>query len=214
MNNVFVPNYLSLFYKGEDDIEVLEQSAVNGSGESIHKFILKITDKIRKNHDKLFLVSLEDDINNSHISIRETVGGIQVVTSLRFLNGKLGDLFIGNSSYDDKQYPGTFYVLFFIKSILYMTNYYYFVRNESEIRIQKDAFQTIFGGAAGTSYKRLLVIFKAMEIYLTKFGLLGYLFKYNSTFDHYVLQEKVFLSLSSNTEITIPEYFILKVRYL
>jgi len=212
-NSIFVPNHLSLFYEGEDDIEVQKQTAENKSGESIHEFILKITDNIRRNHDNLFLESLEDDINNSHISTRETLGGIQVVTCLQFLNGKLGDLFIGNISYDCTKYPERLYVLFFIKSILYMTNYYFFVRNESDIRIQKDAFQSIFGGAACTSYKRFLVIFQAMEKYLKKIGILGYLFKYNSIFDHYVLQEAVFLSLNSYTEIDIPEYSELKVRY-
>jgi len=200
MNSIFIPNYLSLFCEGDDAIEVQEQTAKNGSGESQHKFILKITkEKQKQEENKLLLESLKDDVKDSHISIRETEGGIQVVTSLRFLNGKLGDLFITNSSYDNTQSPGKFYVLFFIKAILYMTNYYYFVRNENDIRIQKDAFQTVFGEKANT-YGKLNVIFKDMEIYLTNLGLLEFLFKYERTSGHYVFQESAFLSLFSSLE--------------
>jgi len=211
MNNLFVPNYLSLFYEGDEVIEVLEKSSSNGSGETLHKFKLIIDDKIKRSQDLDLLESLQQDIKSSHISIREVQGGIHVVTSLRFLNGKLGDLFLGNyNNFDETQTPGKFYVGFFIKSILYMTNYYYFIRNESDIRIQKDAFQTVFNGRANT-YATFVSIFKDMETYLVKFGLLEFLFKYDNNFGHYVFQESAFLSLYSNEINSLDRYNELKV---
>ena len=202
MLNIFVPNQFSLFEGtiNDNDIEILEVSCANLSGESMHTFQLNVDARIRGIYDNIFLEDLKDDVKNSHISIRECTGGIQVVTSLRFLGGKLGNILMNGVKTNDMLFPANLYFLFFIKSILYMINYYYFIKNERDIRIQKDAFQTLFVGKAD-SYTKLLNIFPLVQVSLIDIGFFGFLFQYEKVSDHYVFQESAFrLLLSIDTD--------------
>jgi len=214
MNNILIPNYFSLFKGGNEDIEVLELTFPNGSGECLHKYSLNVSLTIRLSmHNIAFWNEFEEDIKDSHIAIRGCEGGIQVVTSLRFLRGKLGNLFIEQNDYNDDQFATNIYFSFFLKSILYMINYYYFVLNEKDIRIQKDSFQTIFAGKAN-SYNTLLSLFERIEKPLIQYGLLKFLFEYQKDLDHFVFQEEAFLSLLSSSESIPQNYGYLQVLIL
>lgn len=212
MQNIFVPNHFSLLLSSSDDIEILEITSPNGSGECKHTFLLHISDKISSSFEKSFLQEIEMCIKSSHISIRECIGGIQTVTSLNFLDGKLGEMFY--SSIDVYNKSDKIYYTFFLKALLYMINYYYFIRNEKDIRIQRDGFQTLFKKNA-ESYKMFESTFKLMEKALEKIGFLNYLFTYDKNFDQYVLQESVFLLLSDKqTVINNNDYKPLQVYFL
>ena len=89
-----------------------------------------------------------------------------------------------------------------------MINYYYFIKNEKDIRIQKDAFQTLFVGNAD-SYKKLLNIFPLLQVSLIDIGFFGFLFQYEKASDHYVFQKSAFLLLSSSDTDNL--YSFLKV---
>ena len=200
MLNIFVPNHFCLFegnIKDNNDVEILEVSATNLSGECLHKFEFNITDRLKGSYDNIFLKEFKEDVQDSHISIRECTGGIQVVTSLRFLGGKLGNILNDGVKINEMHFPANIYFLFFIKSILYMINYYYFIKNEKDIRIQKDAFQTLYIGKAD-NYTKLLSIFPLLQVSLIDIGFFGFLFQYEKVSDQYVFQHSAFLILLSS----------------
>ena len=194
MKNIFIPNHFSLLGLGSEDVEILEITSPNGSGECFHTFILHISSKISMDYEKSFLSEIQTRIKNSQIAIRECKGGINVVTSLRFLNGKLGEIF--HLSHNINEHPHKIYFTFFLKSLLYMVNYYYFILGEKDIRIQKDGFQTLYSKNAET-YSNFISTFASMENALETIGFFKFLFEYEIHSDQYVLQESVFLSLTS-----------------
>lgn len=197
MNCLFVPNYFTLLEGGSDDVEICEDPDKNLSGESMHRFLFHCTDKVSKQYDKEFLLQLSIDIKDSQIAIRGVDGGIQVVTSFRILNGKLGEM----TAY--KQSPGSIYFLFLLKSTLYMINYYYYILDEKDIRIQKDAFQTLYinNRNVAENYNKFKTIFLSLETTLKNIGFFGFLFIHHEDTDQYVLKESAFLSLCSNQSI-------------
>ena len=205
MKSIFIPNHFSLLGSGSDDVEILEITSPNGSGECFHRFILHISNKISIDYEKSFLSEIQIRIKDSQIAIRECKGGINVVTSLRFLNGKIGETFSSSHNYMN-EHPHKIYFSFFLKSLLYMVNYYYFILNEKDIRIQKDGFQTLYSKNAET-YTNFISTFALMEKALETIGFFKFLFEYEIHSDQYVLQETIFLSLTSAKQLMINKTY-------
>jgi hypothetical protein len=196
----FIPNYLTLLDKEKPNIEICEKSDENGSGECMHTY------KFHRlsNHDTL-LQEIERDINSSQIAIREVAGGVHLITSLRFFNEKLTKV--------DQLFQ--LYFDFFVKAILYLVNYYYYIKKEKDIHIEKAAFQTLLGFQSNKG--NFHFEFDKIKKSLSDIGVLEFLFIYSkSGLDHYVFNESAFLAIKDykgSVKLKVLSNIIIKIVY-
>jgi len=205
MEFLYIPTYLKLF-KGEKDlVEICEKILENLSGETLHTFKFhqsRLNDS--NNFTETEIQDIYKDINDCHIAIREVGGGVHVVTSLRFCNAKLKDY---TSSVLEFDIVNSYYI-FFVRAMLYLVNYYYFVKKEKIIHIEKSSFQVLLGFHSQQSGK-FNKAFERFEKELITIGLINYLFIYNQAagLNHYVLNTTAFLSLFGSNKITAETKF-------
>jgi hypothetical protein len=192
MQLLFIPTFINFLDKDKRNVEICEKSEENKSGECMHTYRLH-----KSNKSKNDIKEIEEDLNSSQIAIREVPGGVHVITSLRFFNSKLKD-FCQN---DQKDELLQLYFDFFVKAILYLVNYYYYIKKEKSIHIEKSAFQTLLGFESVNG--NFIRDFDKLKKSLSDIGILDYLFTFsNNGLEHYVFSESAFISMKTTEQFT------------
>lgn len=196
MQFLFIPTFISLLDKLNRNVEICEKSLENGSGECMHTYKFHRSKLLSTTYSDNDLKEIERDMNNSQISIREVPGGVHLITSLRFFNTKLLNYYQNNENNNQLM---ELYFKFFVKALLYLVNYYYYIKKEPDIHIEKSAFQSLLGFQSMSG--KFTLEFERMKEFLIDIGLFDFLFIYSRNgLDHYVFSETAFLSISKTVK--------------
>lgn len=209
MEFYFIPTYMTLLQGENKIVEICEISSQNRSGESLHTFRFHRSN-LNGKYTESDLDVIESDVNNCHIAIREVDNGVHVITSLRFFNGKLSTYASSATEYTNDLLES--YFIFFVRSLMYIVNYYYIIRKEKLIHIQKDSFATLLGHEnCGSNFNKSFV---AIEKELVSLGVLEFLFIYtHNGLGHFALNESAFLTISNRNGSKTKEYIKLQVTF-